>query len=134
MVFGLLVLGIAFAPITSSPPPVECYIIEKTGTLCILQGDVFVEQAHDGYTKWKQPHRPGYSCCNNTDCEPVEARYDERRGVYQAKIDGKWRDIPPEIILDPKKAENDNPDGGYHACWNHSTGELLCFRVAEPKI
>lgn len=91
-------------------------------------------RAHDGYNKWMQPHRPGTSCCSSYDCAPVAARYDQRRGLYEAMIDGAWRAIPPWIVLDPKKPENHSPDGGYHACWNRTTGELLCFREAEPKI
>lgn len=89
---------------------------------------------HDGYSKWMQPPHPEYGCCNDYDCAPVEARYDEARKVWQAKIDGVWRDIPPEIILDPKKPENASPDGSSHACWNKSTGQLLCFREPEAKI
>lgn len=96
--------------------------------------EMWVQEVHDGYTKWRQPPNPGTSCCNDQDCSRVEGRFDEKRGVYQALIDGEWRDIPPEIILDPKKPENTNPDGGYHACWNRQTGKLLCFREAEPKI
>lgn len=114
---------------------VGCFAIDRFGYLCIPStGDIFVEHAHDGYEKWMQPPKPGVSCCNKQDCEAVEARFDERRRVYQALINGQWRDIPPEIILDPKKPENANPDGSYHACWNRSTGQLLCFREAEPKI
>jgi hypothetical protein len=90
--------------------------------------------AHDAYTKWMQPHRPGTSCCSNQDCAPVHARFDEQRKLYEAQIDGEWRAIPPHIILDPKKPENATPDGSFHACWNRRTGELLCFRTAEPKI
>jgi hypothetical protein len=90
--------------------------------------------AHDGYEKWMQPHRPTVSCCNKQDCEPVEARYDDARKIYQAKIRGEWVDIPRRIVLDPKKPENHSPDGSFHACWNRVTNELLCFREAEPKI
>jgi hypothetical protein len=114
---------------------VGCYQIDRFGVLCIPStGEIFVEQAHDGYTKWMQPHKPTVSCCNKQDCEPVEARFDDKRGTYQAKINGQWVDIPSQIILDPKKPENATPDGSYHACWNRVTNELLCFREAEPKI
>lgn len=91
-------------------------------------------RAHDGYSKWMQPHRPDRSCCNKQDCAPVQARFDVQRGLYEALIAGEWRAIPPHIILDPGKPENATPDGSYHACWLRSTGELLCFREAEPKI
>lgn len=89
---------------------------------------------HDGYTLWMQPHRPTVSCCSSVDCEPVEARYDETRKVWQAKIEGQWVDIPQKIILDPKLPENATPDGSSHACWNRETKELLCFREPEAKI
>jgi hypothetical protein len=99
-----------------------------------LRSEAGITLAHDGYEKWMQPPHPTLSCCNKQDCEPVEARYIEERGVYQARIEGEWRDIPPAIILDPKKPENATPDGSYHACWNRLSKVLLCFREAEPKI
>src|SRR5262249_16757406 len=89
--------------------------------------------AHHGYDKCMQAHRPELGCWNNQDCEPVAARYDETRQLYQALIDGTWTDIPPHTILDQKKIENVNFDGSYHACWNRTTKEVLCFREAEPK-
>jgi hypothetical protein len=89
---------------------------------------------HDGYLLWMQPPKPGVSCCSDKDCFPVDARYDEKRKMWQAKIEGEWRDIPPEIILDPKKPENATPDGSSHACWDQNTKELLCFREPEAKI
>jgi len=120
-----------------------CHKFDRFGTMCfplVVPPDADstnppgVVLVHDGYTQWMQPHRPGTSCCNNQDCSRVDARFDEKRKVYQALIDGEWRDIPPHIILDPEKPANHSPDGGYHACWNRATGELLCFREAEPKI
>jgi hypothetical protein len=128
LVFSALVIEAARAQTAG------CYQIDRFGELCIPVSTIFVENAHDGYEKWMQPHRPTVSCCNKQDCEPVEARYDEKRGTYQAYIEGEWRDIPAMIILDTKKPENINPDGSFHACWNRSTKELLCFREAEPKI
>lgn len=119
-----------------------CHRFEPFGTMCFPlvappnadeDNPPGVVLVHDGYTQWMQPPRPTVSCCSSVDCEPVQARFDERRGVYQALINGEWTDIPPNIILDPKKPENHSPDGGYHACWNRTTGELLCFREAEPK-
>lgn len=135
MVFRLLFFVL---PLISTSPihgeKLECMNIDMFNMTCIPGSpEMWVEEAHDGYTKWRQPPNPGMSCCNNTDCHPVQARYDEKRKIYQALIDGEWRDIPPEIILDPRKPENENPDGGYHACWD-TNGKLLCFRVAEPKI
>jgi len=92
-----------------------------------------VMPVHDFYNHWMQPHRPYQSCCNDYDCDPVDARFNEETKRYEAKIEGVWREIPPEIILDPKKPENASPDGSFHACWNQTTKELLCFREAEPK-
>ena len=113
--------------------------IHAAATLSIIPAPPIIASdgivlAHDGYTQWTQPHRPGTSCCNKQDCEPVEARFDEKTGRYYARIGREWREIPAHIVLDPRKPENHNPDGSFHACWNRSTGELLCFREAEPKI
>jgi hypothetical protein len=126
---------IALSTRLSHSQQVSCYQIEKSGELCIPStGEIFVEEAHAFYEKWMQPPKPTVSCCNKQDCEPVEARFDEKRGIYQAYIEGQWVDIPQNIVLDPKKPENASPDGSYHACWNRTTKELLCFREAEPKI
>lgn len=132
----LLALVLVAFPGNASAEEIGCYRITQYDEFpCIVgSSEMFVQEAHDGYEKWMQPPTPTVSCCNKQDCEPVEARFDEKRGVYQALIEGRWRDIPPEIILDPKKPENANPDGSYHACWNRATKELLCFREAEPKI
>lgn len=106
-----------------------------TVAVCALLLWPMLARAHDGYEKWKQPPFPDRGCCNNYDCSPVEARFDDKRGIYQALIEGAWVDVPPAVILDPKKPENTNPDGGYHACWvPGGTRRLLCFREAEPKI
>ncbi len=92
-------------------------------------------RAHEGYQKWNRPDKPaGYSCCNDSDCAPIQARLDGARRVYQIFINREWVDVPREKILDPGKPANVNPDGSFHACWNHSTGEIYCFREAEPKI
>jgi hypothetical protein len=100
--------------------------------LIIIRAILPKAHAHDFYTGWQMPHKPGKSCCNKQDCEPVQGRKDDD-GSYHALIEGQWRATPKEIILDPAKPENKSP-GGYHACWNRTTKELLCFREEETKI
>jgi hypothetical protein len=60
----------------------------------------------------------GASCCNMTDCSPVEAEI--RGDHWEAKIDGEWRMVPPEVIL-----KRENMDGRPIACVFR--GELRCF-------
>lgn len=92
-------------------------------------------KSHDGYTQWMKPDKPLESCCNAVDCFPVQARFDEAKQRYVALIEGVWVVIPPEKILDPKKDENHNPDGSFHACWRQDgSREIFCFREAEPKF
>lgn len=82
LVLGLTILGKPAKSQAGWIPAIGCYQIDRYGFLCIPGSpEMFVQEAHDGYTQWKQPHRPQTSCCNNEDCKPVEAR-----------------DIPPEII------------------------------------
>jgi len=88
--------------------------------------------SHEFYSKWMKPHKPTESCCNNRDCFEVEGRK-LPNGRYQAFVDGEWIDIPPEIVLDPLKPENQSP-GGYHLCRDPLTKELFCFREEEVKM
>lgn len=88
--------------------------------------------AHGFYTGWMMPTHPSKSCCNEKDCEAVTA-YKDLSGTYWALIERRWREIPKAIILDPTKPENKSP-GGYHACWDRDSKELLCFREEEVKM
>jgi len=60
-------------------------------------------------------------CCSIADCRPVASRQSD--GHYQAQIDGRWRTIPDEVILN----RTDNPTGQAIACWTPNSGIILCF-------
>src|SRR5215469_13318864 len=64
-------------------------------------------------------------CCSVADCRPVESRLTD--GHYEALIDGEWRRIPDNLILN----RNDNPTGRAVACWTPQVG-ILCF-VRAPE-
>lgn len=91
--------------------------------------------AHSFYSQWMQPHNPTTSCCNNTDCEPVDGKYDEATDTHYVLIDKVWRKVPKEVILDAAKPENASP-GGYHSCWNHYSAakEFYCVRLPETRM
>jgi hypothetical protein len=79
--------------------------------------------AHDGPTPLDAWYRSlttptGYSCCNTSDCSPVEAKIDGDH--WSAQIDGIWRPVPPEVIL-----KRENMDGRPIACIYR--GEFRCF-------
>lgn len=59
------------------------------------------------------------SCCDVTDCRPVESRTEGDR--YQALVDGKWIDIPNEKVIHPSS----NPVGRAVLC--ASPAMIYCF-------
>jgi hypothetical protein len=67
--------------------------------------------------------KDGNGCCALADCRPVEAR--PGPSGYQAFIEGAWRDIPADAVLDHR----DNPTGHAIACWTYAGGSphILCF-------
>lgn len=75
----------------------------------------------------KQPDT-GMSCCDVSDCRPVNIRVHENR--LQVFIDRKsfsggtdaWVDVPPEKMLKPRP----NPTGQPIACWSELYG-VMCF-------
>lgn len=65
------------------------------------------------YSTWKMPDHPEYSCCDDEDCYPTEAR----PGVtteWQAKRreDGLWVDVPDHKV----ERKRQPPDGRAHMC------------------
>jgi hypothetical protein len=76
--------------------------------------------------------RSGESCCDVSDCRPVEYRIGP--GIYQVLIrrrmpDGSgfrggndaWWNVPPDRVL-----HRSNPTGEAVACWSSGQG-VLCF-------
>lgn len=70
----------------------------------------------------KQPGT-GASCCSIADCRQVDYRTEGDH--YQALIEGKWLDVPPDRVL----AHQLNPTGRGVVCWTPWQG-ILCFVAA----
>ena len=62
----------------------------------------------------------GMSCCSIADCRQTDFRTIGTH--YEALIDGQWRPIPPDKILD----RIDNPTGRAVVCYTPSLG-VMCF-------
>jgi hypothetical protein len=65
----------------------------------------------------------GLSCCEISDCRPVEARL--MNGYYEALIDNRWFRIPDETINNVG-----NPTGQYIACYSYHddfSPNFYCF-------
>lgn len=70
--------------------------------------------AHEQYKDWKQPN--GASCCNNSDCEPTEARWNGTQ--WEAMFKGKWIKIPADRVM-----KFEAQDGNAHLCAIYGYGE-----------
>jgi hypothetical protein len=62
----------------------------------------------------------GMSCCSIADCRQTDFRIQD--GHYQAMIDGRWRPVPPEAVLE----RIDNPTGRAVVCYTPYRG-IMCF-------
>jgi hypothetical protein len=62
----------------------------------------------------------GMSCCSISDCRQTEFR--TAGNHYEAMIEGQWRAIPPDKILDGI----DNPTGRAVVCYTPTMG-IMCF-------
>lgn len=67
----------------------------------------------------RQPHT-GMSCCSVSDCRQTDFRIEG--GQYEALIDGQWRRVPPEVVLQ----RTDNPTGRAVVCYTPYRG-IMCF-------
>ena len=63
---------------------------------------------HSWYKTLRQPGT-GFSCCNNEDCRPTQAR--TRGGAIEVIVDGEWTPVPPSTIL-----KQGAPDLNAHVC------------------
>lgn len=82
----------------------------------------------DWFRSLKQPGTE-VSCCDVSDCKPVEAR--TTNGRWEAFIDNRWVEVPDGKILQSKS----NPTGSAVACYT-ALGEsvhFFCF-VTPPMI
>jgi hypothetical protein len=67
-------------------------------------------QLNSWYKSLKQPGTTT-SCCDISDCSPVESRMAEDH--YEALIDDQWWPVPPDRII----LKKENPTGSAVACW-----------------
>lgn len=79
-------------------------MIKYLSVICLLSLPAY---GHDIYKDWKQFN--GASCCNDTDCQPVDERTKDSH--YEALVDGRWITIP-----DSKVRKEPSPDGQAHIC------------------
>jgi hypothetical protein len=62
----------------------------------------------------------GMSCCSMADCRATDFRI--QGGQYQARVMGKWEDVPPSVVL----RRTDNPTGRAIVCYTPYRG-IMCF-------
>ena len=80
---------------------------------------------HRFYQDWRDAR--GGSCCNNTDCAPVQYRTGTET-EYEIFVENGWWKVPNDKIL-----KRDSPDGNAHACipiWPRDanpTNRIKCF-------
>jgi hypothetical protein len=60
------------------------------------------------------------SCCSVADCRAAEYRIEHDH--YEVLIDGTWRAVPPDKVLQ----RTDNPTGHAIVCWTRQRG-IMCF-------
>lgn len=86
------------------------------------------ENADPALSQWfrslRQPGT-GISCCSMADCRTTEYRV--IANGYEALIDGTWRTVPPDRVLD----HTDNPTGRAVVCYLPSKGVLCFVRPSE---
>ncbi len=52
---------------------------------------------HENYHQlYKDMHNKVLThCCNDGDCRPTTAKWNQTKGLWEAKINGKWQEIEP---------------------------------------
>lgn len=65
------------------------------------------------YSTWKMPDHPEYSCCDDEDCYPTEARPGTvTQWQARRREDGLWVDVPDQKVEHKRQP----PDGRAHMC------------------
>lgn len=82
---------------------------------------------HEGvnYSEWKDSR--GYSCCNDSDCQPTVG-YSNDDGSWTAMFQGRKVIVPMEKIL-----RIPSPDGRSHICMSPTGSVPYCFVGGEPR-
>jgi hypothetical protein len=122
----------AFSPLRASLPRSRGMVSSLTlaafaAMLCIFATGAAAappDNADPGMAVWFQTLRQpgtGISCCSIADCRQTEYRTSEL-GRYEALIEGRWMDVPPEKVLD----HTENPTGRAVVCYLPGQG-IMCF-------
>lgn len=82
--------------------------------------------AHDIYKNWSPPNNPKTSCCNDGDCRPTRAYYED--GYWWAWNGFGWLRVPPDRVLPTDYAG----DGRSHLC--ERALQIYCFTPGQPRI
>lgn len=87
----------------------------------LIAGSAVAHDGDDALSAWYRSLQTygGASCCNQSDCEPVEVRLSGDHWVI-LRTDGSAEPVPDAVIL-----KRENLDGRAIAC--HWGGELRCF-------
>jgi len=111
--------------------------------LVLFISPVFAQEHHSGhtaaditihekfYSTWFMPDQPTKSCCNQADCYPTQAKFEDGHWMAQRREDGKFIPIPPQKI----ERNRDNPDGRSHVCMPPATATyyppntIFCFSL-----
>lgn len=64
------------------------------------------------YSTWTWPDNRRLSCCDNKDCSPAEARFENGQWMARKLGEDHWYKVPPEAV----EYERDSPDGRSHIC------------------
>ena len=84
-----------------------------------------VDPALSGWFRSLRQPGTGISCCSMADCRTTDYRMTEEG--YEALIDGEWRPVPPERVLD----HTENPTGRAVVCYLPGKGVLCFVRPSE---
>lgn len=88
-------------------------------------------QFHEFYSGLRNGN--GASCCNDNDCRPTQARWNDAAGTYDYMVDGYWRTLTPGqsfVVVTPEALERlgkQRPDGQAHVCTSPDGTHVYCL-------
>lgn len=81
------------------------------------------------YNTWMRPNATHISCCDNRDCYPTKAKFENGSWYAERREDGAWLKVPEDRI----EMVRDNPDGRNHLCApapdRRAVSEVYCFMI-----
>lgn len=128
----LLAVGLIAIGIFKSRNGRSCGIASIAIAVAILAaGNVAYAQEHQHhgavgrfYESWMMPDNRSVSCCNRSDCNAAESKFENGKWMARQVGDtGSFTSIPPHKV----EHERDSPDGRSHLCGRRSLGEFTVF-------